>query len=344
MTSIGILGGGQLGKMIAIAAHELGFTPYVFSDNENSPATEVTKHYVIADYDDQSALLHFAESVDVITFEFENIPLKAIEILSKNSVIAPNVNTLKVAQNRVLEKNFLKENNIKITDFREIKNKKDLLNVEFPIILKTAEQGYDGKGQILIKNYEEVDNLEKFFPAVAESVVNFQKELSVIVARNKSSIVNFPIAENIHKDGILITSKVPADVSEEISQKAIDIACNIAKQLDIIGLLAVEFFLTNNNELLVNEIAPRPHNSGHWSMDCCDISQFHILCLAITSHRLKTPNLLHKCTMHNILGADVKKWLHYIHERNHKVYIYGKKEITSKRKMGHINIISEGIR
>lgn len=366
MQRIGILGGGQLGRMIAIAVHELGFIPFVFTNSQNNPALAVVRNSLVADYHDEAALYQFIKNVDVITFEFENIPVKCLEILAaanrsptninNNIIIAPSVRALRIAQNRILEKTFLKDNGIKTARFKALNSQEELLALQssdFPLILKTAEFGYDGKGQILLENLEAMGKAENFsFPAVAESVVNFQKELSVIVARNKTinigchvgsteriNMVNFPVAENIHKNGILVSSKVPADISKEIEQKAINIAFAIAEKLDISGLLATELFLSEDEELLVNEIAPRPHNSGHWSLDATDISQFHMLVLSITGHNLKVPSLLHKCTMKNLLGLEIEDWPNYAFKEKHKVYVYGKGEAKPLRKMGHVNIL-----
>lgn len=339
MQTIGILGGGQLGRMMAIAAHQLGFAPYVFTDDKNSPAIEVTKNYIVANYLDQSALLHFSECVDIVTFEFENIPFKTLEILEKNCRISPNVNSLKIAQNRILEKNFLNSlEGIRTAKFHEVNSLNELEDIELPVILKTAAQGYDGKGQILLSKNEQVP--EDFqFPAVAEEIVEFEKELSAIVVRNEHGTVIFPVAENIHSNGILVTSKVPAEISDETRERAVQIGIKIAEALDLVGIIAVEMFLTKTGEILVNEIAPRPHNSGHWSMDCCDIDQFQALVLAITNNRVKQPTLIHPCGMHNLLGDAIDSWQEYAAEKYHKVYVYGKKEVKDKRKMGHVNIL-----
>jgi 5-(carboxyamino)imidazole ribonucleotide synthase len=340
MTRIGILGGGQLGRMIAIAAHQLGFFPYIFTDDKNAPAIEVTKNYIVANYLDQSALLHFAECVDIVTFEFENIPFKTLEILEKNCKVSPNINVFKIAQNRILEKNFFRSKNIQTAKFKEINNINDLYDIEFPVILKTAAQGYDGKGQILLRKKEEINTLEDFqFPAIAENIVDFKKELSIIIARNENNIIHFPIAENIHSEGILMTSKVPAEIDKNVKEEIIQIGINLANDLDLIGLITIEFFLTNNNEIIANEIAPRPHNSGHWSMDCCDIDQFQALILAITNNKMKQPNLIYPCIMENFLGDSINSWKDYLLKKNHKVYVYGKTEIKDKRKMGHVNIL-----
>ncbi|AHX11843.1 phosphoribosylaminoimidazole carboxylase, ATPase subunit [Neorickettsia helminthoeca str. Oregon] len=340
MKRIGIFGGGQLGKMIAIAAHSLGFRAFVFAETDDCPAVNVVKDYIIAPFTDKSALLHFAESVDVITFESENVPSYTLNLFHekfKNQ----NIRAIEISQNRLLEKDFLKQNQIPTTPYWPIAQIGDLEDLEFPIILKTTRGGYDGRGQFLLKNREEyeskVPSLE--FPLIAEKLVDIKKEFSIIVARNETGKIHFPIAENVHSNGILRTSKVPAKLSPTLSDEVVKIGLQISDLLNIKGLICIEFFLDHMDRLMVNELAPRPHNSGHWSMDCCDIDQFEELVLAITDNRLKQPNLILPCIMKNVLGEEISLWSDMIAEKNLRFYNYGKDEARPERKMGHFNIL-----
>ena len=344
MKKIGILGGGQLGKMIAIAAHQLDLHPVIFTDDKDSPALRITNKSFVAPYSDTSAILKFGNEVDIVTTEFENIPVNAIKTLKDHCAITPGIEAIKICQDRILEKTFLQNLGIKTAKFKQILNKDQLIypdtDLGLAYIIKTAKHGYDGKGQALIKCKTDLKNIDdSFFPAVAESVVDFKKEISVIVAKNKRYLINFPVAENAHVNGILYTSTVPAKIALDLQKKAVEIAKQIAESLDINGILAVEFFITQQDTLLVNELAPRPHNSGHWSNNCCDISQFHALLLAITDQEIKNPNLIQHCTMQNIFGKDIEKAHQYFARKNCIIDIYGKKEAKTERKMGHVNFI-----
>ncbi|QHD65537.1 5-(carboxyamino)imidazole ribonucleotide synthase [Neorickettsia findlayensis] len=340
MQRIGIVGGGQLGKMIAIAAYNLGFKVCVLAEEENSPAIDVARDYVVAPFLDKSAILHFAEHVDSITFETENIPLDTLDLLHDKFNV-PNTKAIKVAQNRFLEKEFLKKNGIPTTEYWHIQKKEDLNSLDFPVLLKTIEGGYDGKGQFLLESHDhlkrEVENLE--FPLIGEKLFRISKEFSIIISRNETGNVCFPIAENVHVNGILRTSSVPAVLPHHVALEVENIGFQIADLLEIKGLLCVEFFLDEDNKLVVNEIAPRPHNSGHWSMDCCDIDQFEELVLSITGNKLKKPNLIVPCTMKNILGDEINTWKDLFLQKNVKLYNYGKKQPKTLRKMGHVNIL-----
>ena len=347
--TLGIIGGGQLGRMICFAAHEMGLKTVVFTDQKNSPASFVTNHTIVAKYSDKKALQEFASLVDVATFEFENIPLAPIDFLAKKVLVSPSANVLKIAQHRILEKNFLNSIGIKTAQYAEISSLDDLqkkLKTFKKAILKTATMGYDGKGQFVLKNskdadlaWKEVGNqkliLEKFCP--------FDSEISVIVARSKLNEIScYEPLTNIHKDGILDESIYPAKISSNVKNKAKKIAEKIAEKLDLIGVLAVEFFVIGD-ELLVNELAPRPHNSGHFSMNAAITSQFEQLVRAVTNKKLGSIKFHSTGYMKNLIGDDVLNLEEFEQNPNAKIHLYGKDKIVKGRKMGHVNILEKRI-
>ncbi len=339
---IGIIGGGQLGKMLAIAAVKLGYKTHVFANSKDEPACHVTNNVTIAHFSNNNALESFAKSVDSITLESENIPCH--EILN-NANFYPGKMALYVSQNRLREKNFVRNLGMKTVHYASIKSYNELLEkskaFSFPVRLKTTEMGYDGKGQYVVDQVHSLNSLLSWDREyILESSINLSKEVSIVIARNKEHKIElFPIAENHHIDGILNTSTVPAqldnDTIEQIKQIAIKIAC----ALDLIGILAIEFFITKDNELLVNELAPRPHNSCHWSLDACNVSQFEQLVRIMCGLPMQEIVLRSPCTTKNIIGNDIYDVHKYLNDKKASLTIYGKKEIRNKRKMGHINII-----
>jgi 5-(carboxyamino)imidazole ribonucleotide synthase len=345
ISTIGIIGGGQLGRMTCFYAHKMGFRTVVFTDQENSPASFVTNEVIIADYSDKAALKKFADKVDIATFEFENIPCEAVENLSEQVEVCPSAEVLKVTQHRLLEKNFLNSIGVKTADYIEISSLEILqetLKKFGKAILKTATMGYDGKGQFVLKNAEEAEFawsqaqgqkliLEKFCP--------FDSEISVIVARSKNGeVAAFEPLTNIHKNNILDESIYPAKISDELKIKAQDAAKKIAEKLNLIGVLAVEFFVMKD-ELLVNEVAPRPHNSGHFSMDAAITSQFEQLIRAITGMKLGSTEFHSSGYMKNLIGDDVCEVEKFYENPRAKIHLYGKEKIADGRKMGHVNIL-----
>jgi len=361
--TIGIIGGGQLGKMTNHAAQQLGFNTIVFSDQE-SCGSKSSANSIIAPYNNEEALSKFANLADVATFEFENIPLATAKFLEGRMPIFPNSNALAIAQNRQLEKAFLANNNIQTVDFAPINSLEELKakSVEFlgkyqKIVIKTAVFGYDGKGQFvldrlkignnptnkIIEIWQELaQHYQKVPPLIIEEFWQFDYEISVITARSNKEIRAFMPMLNIHKNGILATSIYPSKASEDIIAKAIDITNRLAIALDIFGLLTVEFFVgTRNNEttIVVNEIAPRPHNSGHFSMDGANISQFEQLVRAIANLPLISPNFLFSGRMINLIGEEALEVEQYLKSNNSRIHLYGK-EIAPNRKMGHINILA----
>ncbi len=345
ISTIGIIGGGQLGRMTCFYAHKMGFRTVVFTDQKNSPASFVTNEVIIADYSDKAALKKFADKVDIATFEFENIPCEAVETLSMQVEVCPSAEVLKVTQHRLLEKKFLNSIGVKTAEYIEISSLEILqetLKKFGKAILKTATMGYDGKGQFVLRNAQEAEFawsqaqgqkliLEKFCP--------FDSEISVIVARSKNGeVAAFEPLTNIHKNNILDESIYPAKISDELKIKAQDAAKKIAEKLNLIGVLAVEFFVMKD-ELLVNEVAPRPHNSGHFSMDAAITSQFEQLIRAITGMKLGSTEFHSSGYMKNLIGDDVAEVEKFYENPRAKIHLYGKEKIADGRKMGHVNIL-----
>ncbi|MBU6140508.1 MAG: 5-(carboxyamino)imidazole ribonucleotide synthase [Proteobacteria bacterium] len=335
--TIGIIGGGQLGRMICFAAHQLGFRTVVLTDQKNSPASFVTNQTIIADYSDQNALKKFAESIDVASFEFENIPFETAEFVASHVELSPKSQILKITQNRILEKKFLNSIAIKTTEFAT-SDFAENLNKFGKGILKTATMGYDGKGQYVLKAGDSLPQtgsqemiLEKFCP--------FDSEISVVVARSKAGEIKaYEPLTNIHKNGILDESHYPAKISQALIIKAQAIAEKIAKELDLIGILAVEMFVVGE-EIVVNELAPRPHNSGHFSMDGCVTSQFEQLIRAITGLPLGSTDFHSSGYMKNLIGDEVKDLAKFYQNPRAKIHLYGKEKIAAGRKMAHVNFL-----
>ncbi|QXK91653.1 5-(carboxyamino)imidazole ribonucleotide synthase [Neoehrlichia mikurensis] len=346
-STIGIIGGGQLGKMMATAASQLGYKTHIFTNNINSPAAQVSNKVTVANYNNHEKLVSFASSVDVATIEFENIDSNIIDIILQKTQVYPNKKTLSIAQNRIKEKTHMQQLGIKVADFVTINNYENLIYhaniLGYPLILKTATLGYDGKGQYFIKNQSNLKQLSSLNwnqEYILEKFINIYKEISSIIVTGVNNTSEFfPIAENYHINGILDKSIVPAKIHQDIYKQAQMITLKIAQSLNIIGILTVEFFITYQQKLLVNEIAPRPHNSGHWSLNACNISQFEQLINAICGLPLKPIKLLFPCTMQNILGQDIYNHNNYIKMPNYHLTIYGKEEAHDNRKMGHINIM-----
>ena len=351
---LGMLGGGQLGRMFSLAAADMGYQVWVFDPNEQSPAGEVSCRHIQADYDDLKALQEFGEGCAVITTEFENIPAETLRHLQKFSQVCPNPDAVNVAQNRIREKTFVNNLGIPTSPFIEINSLDDLqqsIHLNWPCILKTAQFGYDGKGQQIVND---VDAAHKAFvalgeyPCILEEKVSLQCEISVVLGRNQvGEVCYFPVAENQHKNGILHISTVPAGVSLELKTYACEIAQRIAEALDYIGILTVEYFIDQNNQLLVNEIAPRVHNSGHYTMDACNISQFEQQVRMICGW---TPaDTINHCAvaMVNILGNAWKDGVLpvaiLLSDVNVNLHLYGKRGAKPGRKMGHFNVLGENV-
>ncbi len=343
-STIGVIGGGQLGRMIALAAAPLGYKTHIFTDIKNGSASHVAAKTIVANYDDKKALERFAKNVDVVTFEFENIPYESIKTLEKTVVVRPGWELLHICQNRLREKDFINELGIKTAPYKEITSAKTLAQAYKTIgpkcILKTVEFGYDGKGQHIIdenSRLEKLWNEAKMGTGILEKMVDFDKEISVIIARNEGGeVIPYIPVENIHKNGVLDITLAPAEIDLSIVEKAWEIAYKISEKIQLVGLLAIEMFLLKNGDILVNEMAPRPHNSGHWTIDACITSQFEQLVRAVCGLPLGSTDYYSYAIMKNLIGKDIESWKEFIHDSDSKIHIYGKKEAREGRKMGHI--------
>ena len=343
--TIGILGGGQLAKMLATAAADLGFNVNIYCPDTDCPAAQVANKIVFGNYDDNENLVAFAKNVDVLTYEFENIGTKAFEELDQIVDIRPSIKALKVSQDRYTEKSYLNSLGIKTTQFYRIDEVSDIeklfIKLKKPMILKTRRLGYDGKGQVLIKTQNDIKKnfrVNKLAPSIAEEVISFDRELSVIIVRDKEgNIKTFEPGENVHEHGILLTTTLPSSTSEAIKNDATIIAKKIVDDLSYIGVMAVEFFL-KERDLYVNEIAPRVHNSGHWTMDGSYSNQFQQHIRAIMGLPLLSTERHSEVIMFNLIGKETSD---LVKNELAKVYIYGKKDSRPGRKMGHVNLIKK---
>ncbi len=345
---IGIVGGGQLGRMTAIAAANLGYRSHIYTPEKAGPAEQVSHRVTIAPYDDREALRHFSQNVDVMTFEFENIPYETLKMLEAQGDVRPGANVLHIAQHRLREKGFMRERGIATTPYKAVTSavelKQGLQELGYPCILKTVEMGYDGKGQFVIREGDDVEALWRDNPigtGILEAFVDYVKEVSVVVARGlDKTVLAYPVVENIHKNGILAKTIAPAEIDPVIAKKARDIACKIAEELDLCGVVAVEFFVRRDGEVLVNEIAPRPHNSGHWTIDACVTSQFEQLVRAVCGLPLGSVDILAPAVMVNLIGHEVDNWQHYLQDPHAKLHLYGKLTAREGRKMGHVTTLA----
>ena len=344
-STIGIIGGGQLGRMTAVAAAELGFKTHIFTPEQNSPASEVAAKTIVASYDDASALKKFADNVDVITFEFENVPAASVKILAELKPVRPGWQCLEIAQDRIREKNFAESLSIKTAPWAGVNNADELAaaikTIGTPAILKTTQLGYDGKGQVRINSGDDTAKAWAELgtdAAILEGFVDFQLEVSVICARGADGTMKtFDVVQNHHINGILDTTTAPANISDELSARAIETAEKMATKMDIVGLLAVEMFVTKNGDILINEMAPRPHNSGHWTQDGCTTSQFEQFVRAVCGLSLGSPERHSDAVMKNLIGSDADDWEKIISEPENKLHLYGKRDARPGRKMGHVN-------
>ena len=345
---IGILGGGQLGRMLCVAASRLGFKCHVYEPSRNPPAGDTSAILTTASYTDIAALERFARSVDVVTFEFENVPVEALDFIERIVKISPSRRALEISQDRLNEKEFMHSLFLKTAPYLKVDNIGELTNalqkIKFPAILKTRKFGYDGKGQIKLESEENVaETINNFSGSgyILEGVVNFTKEISVIAARNfNGQIACFDPGENIHINGILDTTTVPCKLPRPIITDAILLTSRILEALDYVGVLGVELFVLDN-KLIVNEIAPRVHNSGHWTQDGCVVDQFEQHIRAISGWSLGDGSRFLNVTMKNLIGNDILGVSKLIEEPSKSIHLYGKEEIRPNRKMGHVNLVSE---
>ncbi len=348
--TIGILGSGQLGRMTIIAARRLGFKVHIYSPDADSPAGQICDRAWVGSFSDEAKLQEFAKSVQIVTFEFENIPASALEIVAGYCPVAPSTAVLKTAQHRIKEKLFLKKLGIPVADFLTAETRPELLkalaSAPRPCVLKSAMSGYDGKGQWKIDLETNMNALAETVPDVEyviEQFVALDKEISVIIARSESGeMKSWQPFENIHHRHILDTTLFPARISEELKRTAQIYAEKIAEALELVGLLCVEFFVTKDGALLVNELAPRPHNSGHITIECAATSQFEQLLRAISGMPLGETNLRSPGVMCNLLGdlweSGEPDWELLEKTAGVSLHLYGKKEAKIGRKMGHFTV------
>lgn len=347
-TTIGILGGGQLGRMTALAAARLGYRVHIFDPDRDAPASAVAARTTHADYTDHAAIASFAETIDVATYEFENIAHECVAALAALKPVRPGPEVLRIAQDRLLEKDFVNQAGIATARYVEVTGAASLIraarDLGFPAVLKSVRMGYDGKGQAMIRADSDPEALWMQLGAtrgVVETFVDFACEISVIVARGlDGQTLSYVPVENQHKNHILDTTIAPARVAPEVAMKAEAIARHIAEKLELVGLLAVEMFVTRDDQVLVSELAPRPHNSGHWTIDACLTSQFEQLVRAICGWPLGSPERHSDAMMKNLIGEEVNDWPEIVKDPAAKLHLYGKREIRPGRKMGHVTRLS----
>ncbi len=357
---IGILGGGQLGRMLILAGRPLGYRFHVFCPEEGSTAGRVADSFTCADYDDSAALERFAQSVDCITFEFENIPSDTLKTLNALKPIHPNARVLHVCQHRQREKDFLKAEAFPCARFEYAISPQSLVKavekIGFPCVIKTAAFGYDGKGQIKLDDPSAIadpetlwDSLNRPERVVIEEWIQHKGEFSVVCARQADGVLStFPVAENVHIDHILHRSVAPANLAEDLVVEAERLARAIAERLDVVGLIAIEFFLSPDNKLIINEMAPRPHNSGHYTIDACHTSQFQQHIRAITGLPLGDTQIHSPCVMINLLGdlwaQGEPKWDVALNNPKVQLHLYDKGVARKGRKMGHFNLLNSDLK
>ena len=342
---LGILGGGQLGSMLSVAAKKLNIKTVIYSDDQDSPAQNFCDEFIFGEYKDTNQILNFIKKVTVVTYEFENIPFETLNEINKLKTVFPKPSINRLIQHRLAEKDFINKLNIRTTRYVSVEKKSDLDSLDdfLPGILKTTTMGYDGKGQYLIKNLDEINNLKIDFSKeyILEKLVKLKKEISVIITRfsnNKYEIYE-PI-ENTHEDQILRKSKIPADINIKLIEQSKEWSIQISEELKYIGTLCVEFFIDRNDNLYVNEIAPRVHNSGHLTINAFNVSQFENHVRAVCSLEQIPLKKLHNAEMINLIGEQIKTYRENSDLQDNQFFFdYLKREIKDKRKMGHLTIL-----
>ena len=355
-STLGVLGGGQLGRMFTVAARTMGYRVIVLDPDPESPAAELANEHICAAFDDHAALEKIGCACAAITTEFENVPAESLNFLAKFCPVRPSAKAVALAQNRIREKTFLRDSGFETAAFEAVNSIDELVpalkKVGPSALLKISQFGYDGKGQATVNTLSDaIAAFEQLGrkPCVLEQRLKLLTEISVVVARNTNGeTVAYPAAENTHVNGILDISVVPAQVSEKLAQRAIKDACAVADKLDYCGVMAVEFFVVENERLLINEIAPRPHNSGHYTMDACLTSQFDQQVRAMCGLPLGDARLLAPVAMVNILGDAWRgdappPWDAVLNEPRAKLHLYGKREARPGRKMGHFTCIGDSV-
>lgn len=353
-STVGVIGGGQLGRYFVLAARQLGYTTWVLDPDESAPAMQVCHHALVGAYDETAALEKLANACDAVTIEFENVPAASLELVSQNARIAPPVKAVTIAQDRHEEKSHAKALGLATAPYAVIEQASDIdaaaASIEFPAILKTARLGYDGKGQQTCNSTDDVlaaFNELNAVTCVLEQRIDLAAEVSVVLARGANGeSACFPVAQNVHTNGILETSLVPSSQSDALTEKAQSLAVQFAEGLDYVGVLAIEFFITRDDQLLFNEMAPRPHNSGHYTLDATHVCQFEQQLRALCGLPLGSARLLSPVCMLNVLGdswpADAEpNWPAVMEQGESHLHLYGKLAARPGRKMGHINCLAQ---
>lgn len=349
--TIGILGGGQLGRMLASSAAKLGLKCHIYCDDDNAPAYEVAAAHTVGAYDDATALKAFAESVDVATVEFENVPAGALATVGASTAVYPPPKALEVSQDRLTEKRFAQDLGIAVAPHHNITSANDLKaaikDLGTPALLKTRRLGYDGKGQVRISNDTDLEEAYASLngaPALLEQFVDFKCEISIVAARGvNGDLACYDVSQNLHRNQVLAEARVPANVSQDISQEARRLVRSLAEALDYRGVLCVELFYCGEaaeSPLVMNEFAPRVHNSGHWTLDACAVSQFENHIRAVAGWPLGDTARMCDAVMINLIGPDIEQWRELARDPATSVHLYGKKHARPGRKMGHFTRLS----
>lgn len=351
--TIGIVGGGQLGMMTIREAHRIGYRSIVWDPDEQCPASRLADAVVTAPFDDMSMVESFARRCDVITFEFENVDSRVIRELGHRTPLYPGIDILEISQNRKREKEELRSRGFSTVDFRCVTSSEEISRavdeMGFPAVIKTATAGYDGKGQAVLRDGSDLAGFLKGMKDdgrmyVVEKFADVFREVSVIAARgHDGSVVAFPVSENEHRENILHVTRLPARIHDRMEKKALALGKDVIANFGIVGMLCVEMFITREGNIVVNELAPRPHNSGHYSLDSCTVSQFELLIRSICGLPLPAPRLLSPCAMINILGKHMERLdiSALLQMEGIKLHLYGKTRVEPRRKMGHVTIVRE---
>ena len=338
---LGILGGGQLGMLLSKAANKVGIDTFIYSNSKDSPAIKYSQKSLIQPYDDWDSINNFKKTCDVITFEFENIPFETLNYILTSKPVFPSPQINQIIQDRLFEKEFINKLNIKTTDFINLNKNSEIKDKIFPAMLKTRRMGYDGKGQSVIKSKKDLININYNIPYILEKKINLLKEFSIILTRYQDGkIYTYDPIENVHKDQILHTSKIPASINSEISNLAKEQSGIIANSLDYVGTMCVEYFVDQEERIYVNEIAPRVHNSGHLTLEAYDCSQFESHIRAVCNLEKKEPKKIKNAEMINIIGEEINLYRDEFILENNFFYDYEKIKIKLGRKMGHLTKIT----
>ncbi|WP_066186323.1 MULTISPECIES: 5-(carboxyamino)imidazole ribonucleotide synthase [Gracilibacillus] len=351
-STIGIIGGGQLGRMMTTAAKHMGYRVVVLDPTPDCPTAQVADRQIVAAYDDLTAIQQLAEASDVVTYEFENVDLEAAEILEKAGLLPQGAQSLRITQDRELEKQAMVDSLQPVADYSIVRTKQELTasvqRLEYPVVAKTCRGGYDGKGQVKLTSDADLVSVEEMLEQtgrlIIEQWVPFDQEISIVFTRSATGeITYFPVAENIHRDHILHATIVPARVSEEITEKAHQAAKAIAETIGVVGTFAIEMFVCVS-DILINELAPRPHNSGHYTIEACNVSQFEQHIRAICGLPLIPIHAHQAAVMVNLLGKDIEPFFDQLEDNpDAHIHMYGKEDAKALRKMGHVTFIGENV-